>query len=165
MSVRGCFQGVIGAKATEVRLREINKEFTYLTRESDIKKGKFILSWLSKDGLVKHTTTPNPSARNNFKKLEDALPILENMILSNDDCVHPIPPRDCNTSDENNTVWILKLPRTTLVMPVTLLLVTGGSLMIMRGSIQSKNVLIVTNSSRTPHTGIMSSNVKILPLR
>ena len=87
MSVRGCFQGVIGAKATEVRLREINKEFTYLTRESDIKKGKFILSWLSKDGLVKHTTTPNPSARNNFKKLEDALPILENMILSNDDDV------------------------------------------------------------------------------
>ena len=111
MSVRGCFQGVMGFKATEVRLREINKEFTYLTRESDIKKGKFILSWLSEDGLVKHTTAPNPSAKNNFKKLEDALPVMENMILSNDHCVHPISPPDCNTSDENNNSMDFEFPK------------------------------------------------------
>ena len=73
----------MGFKATEVRLREANKDFTYLTRESDIKKGKYILSWLSNDGSVKHATAPNPSARNNFKKLEDALSVMENMILSN----------------------------------------------------------------------------------
>ena len=46
MSARGCYQGVIGSKDAETRLRGINKDFTLLTRESDIKKGKFILSWL-----------------------------------------------------------------------------------------------------------------------
>ena len=56
MSVRGCYQGVIGSKATDTRLREIQEGFSYLTRESDIKKGKFVLSWLSKDGSIKHST-------------------------------------------------------------------------------------------------------------
>ena len=60
-----------------------------------MKKGKFIVTWLLKDGSVKHSTVPNPSARNNFKKLEDALPIMERMIESNDECVHPVPPLDC----------------------------------------------------------------------
>ena len=50
-------------------------------RESDIKKGKFILSWLTKDGSVKHTTAPNPSARNNFKTMEEALTVLKKMIF------------------------------------------------------------------------------------
>ena len=44
MSVSGCYQGVLGFKAAEIRLRERDKDFTYLTRESDLKKGKFILS-------------------------------------------------------------------------------------------------------------------------
>lgn len=59
-----------------------------------MKKGKFILTWLFKDGSVKHSLVPNPSVRNNFKKLEDALPIMERMIESNDECVHPVPPLD-----------------------------------------------------------------------
>ena len=67
MSVKGCYQGVMGSKAAEVRLREIDKDFTYLTRESDIKRGKFILSWLSKDGSIKHTLAQNRSAKMNFK--------------------------------------------------------------------------------------------------
>ena len=62
---------MIGSKTAEDRLREINKDFTYLTRESDIRKGKFIMSWLSEDGFVKHTVAPNPSARKNFKTLKN----------------------------------------------------------------------------------------------
>ena len=42
MSVRGCYQGMMGFKAAETRLRETNVDFSFLTRESDIKKGKFI---------------------------------------------------------------------------------------------------------------------------
>ena len=68
MSVKGCYQGVIGCKAAEKRLRETTIDFSFLTRESDIKKGKFILSWMTKDGSVKHTTAPNPSARNRIWK-------------------------------------------------------------------------------------------------
>ena len=108
MSARGCYQGVISSKEAETRLRGINKDFTFLTRESDIKKGKFILT---KDGSVKHTTAPNPSARNNFKTMEEALTVLEKMILSNDECVNPVP-RDSDTSDENNNSMDLKLPVT-----------------------------------------------------
>ena len=96
MSVEGCYQGVLGFKAAELRLREMDKDFTYLTRESDIKKGKFILSWLTKDGSVKHTTAPNPSAKNNFHKMEEASSVLDKMISSNDECVHPVPPRNCD---------------------------------------------------------------------
>ena len=96
MSVKGCYQGVIGCKAAEKRLRETNIDFSFLTRESDIKKGKFILSWLTKDGSVKHTAAPNPSARNNFQKLEEALSVLEQMIESNDECVYEVPPRESN---------------------------------------------------------------------
>ena len=44
MSVRLCYQGVLGFKEAETRLREFNQDFNYLTREFDIKKGKFILS-------------------------------------------------------------------------------------------------------------------------
>ena len=99
MSVRGCYQGMMGFKAAETRLRETNMDFSFLTRETDIKKGKFILSWLTKDGSVKHTAAPNPSARNNFQKLEEALSVLEQMIESNDECVYEVPTRDSDISD------------------------------------------------------------------
>ena len=93
---------MMGFKAAETRLRETNMDFSFLTRESDIKKGKFILSWLAKDGSVMHTAAPIPSARNNFQKLEEALSMLEQMIESNDECVNPVPPRGNDISDENN---------------------------------------------------------------
>ena len=67
---------MIGSKAAKVRLREIDKDFTYLTRESDIRRGKFILSWFSKDGSIKHTFASNPSARKSFKKLDEAFPVM-----------------------------------------------------------------------------------------
>ena len=89
----------MGFKAAETRLRETNMDFSFLTRESDIKKGTFILSWLTKDGSVKHTAAPNPSARNNFQKLEEALSVLEQMIESNDECVYEVPTRDSDISD------------------------------------------------------------------
>ena len=93
---------MMGFKAAETRLRETNMDFSFLTRETDIKKGKFILSWLTKDGSVKHTAAPNPSARNNFQKLEEALSVLEQMIKSNDKCVYEVPLCDSDISDENN---------------------------------------------------------------
>ena len=59
---------VMGYKLVEDRLRGSNKDFSYLIRESDTKKGKFILVTLTKSGSsVKHTLAPNPSARKNFQ--------------------------------------------------------------------------------------------------
>ena len=71
MSVRGCYQGVISFKTAEIRLRQNGKDLSYLTRESDTKKGKFILSWLSNKGIAKHTTVQNPSARLSYKNFEE----------------------------------------------------------------------------------------------
>ena len=81
----------------EDRLRGSNKEFVYLTRESNIKKGKFIMSSMTGSGSsVKHTVAPNPSARKSFQSLEEASEVLERMISSNEDCLNAIPPPDLN---------------------------------------------------------------------
>ena len=100
---------MMGFKAAETRLRETNMDFSFLTRESDIKKGKFILSWLTKDGSVKHTAAPNPSAGNNFQKLEEALSVLEQMIESNDECVYEVPRHDSDRSGINHFNHHLRL--------------------------------------------------------
>ena len=90
----GCHQGVMGHKLMEDRLRGSNEDLSYLTR--DIKKGKFILSSLTRSGLVKHTVAPNPSAKKIFQSLEEASDFLEKMILSSNDCLNAIPPPDLN---------------------------------------------------------------------
>ena len=46
----GVSPGGDGPQVAEDRLRGSNKEFVYLTRKSDIKKGKFILSTLTGSG-------------------------------------------------------------------------------------------------------------------
>ena len=103
--VRGCHQGVMGHKLAEDRLRGSNKEFVYLTRESNIKKGKFIMSSMTGSGSpVKHTITPNPSARKSFQSLEEASEVLEKMISSNKDCLNAIPPPDIETDANNNSM-------------------------------------------------------------
>ena len=104
--MRECHQGVMGHKLAEDRLRGSNKEFVYLTRESDIKKGKFILSTLTagSGSSVKHTVAPNPSARKHVQSLEEASEVLEKMILSNKDCLNTIPPPDIDTDANNNSM-------------------------------------------------------------
>ena len=103
--VRGCHQGVMGHKLAEDRLRGSNKEFVYLTRESNIKKGKFIMSSMTGSGSsVKHTVAPNPSARKHVQSLEEA-EVLEKMISSNKDCLNAIPPPDIDT-DSNNKLKV-----------------------------------------------------------
>ena len=62
----------MGHKVAEERLRESQKEFAYLTREFDIKRGRFIVSNLTKTGSVKHTFIPNSSAKKNYVNLEEA---------------------------------------------------------------------------------------------
>ena len=127
--VRGCHQGVMGHKLTEDRLRGSNEDLSYLTRESDIKKGKFILSSLTRSGLVKHTVAPNPSAKKIFQSLEEASDFLEKMILSNNDCLNAIPLPDIDTDANNNSMddWDCPVLLTWLVMPVTLLVNTAMS--------------------------------------
>ena len=94
-----------GPQVAEDRLRGSNKEFVYLTRKSDIKKGKFILSTLTGSGSsVKHTIAPNPSARKNFQSLGEASEVLEKMISSNNNCLNAIPSPNIDTDANNNSM-------------------------------------------------------------
>ena len=90
--VEACYQGIMGHKAAEERLREVGAD-SYLTRESDIKKGKFVLSFLSKTGAVKHSVLRNPAFRKEFKTIKEGSEVMEKMILTNDECVHQVPLR------------------------------------------------------------------------
>ena len=105
--VRACFQGVQAPKVIEDRLREADKQ-CYLTWQTEIKEKRFILSYVTENGAVKHATVPNPSARKVYGSLSDASDILERMILSNDDCLHPVkapaPPCRNDVSDDNNNI-------------------------------------------------------------
>ena len=91
----------------EDRLREADKQ-CYLTWQTEIKEKRFILSYVTENGAVKHATVPNPSARKVYGSLSDASEVLERMILSNDDCLHPVqaPASPCryDVSDDNNNI-------------------------------------------------------------
>ena len=126
--VRECHQGVLGHKVAEERLRESQKEFAYLTRESDIKRGRFIVSNLTKTGTVKHTVIPNSSAKKNYVNLEEASDVLEKVILSMEDCFNSIPPPEIDT-DAIIIAWMTGtgLLMTSPATPVTLLLTTTAN--------------------------------------
>ena len=89
------------------RLREANKQ-CYLTWQTEIKKKRFILSYVTENGAVKHATVSNPSAMNGYGSMIDSSDVLKLMILSNDDCVYPVkapaPPCRNDVSDDNNNI-------------------------------------------------------------
>ena len=58
-----CWHGKVSSREAERRLVAVNKTNAYLFRESDIKRNKFILSYISDKtrGLFKHLIVPAPS--------------------------------------------------------------------------------------------------------
>ena len=99
-------QGFQSPKVIEVRLRDIDKRQCYLPWQSEIRDKRFILSYVTEKGAVKHSVVPNPSAKKCFVSLTEASDVMERMIISNDDCVYPVSvpvsPHRNDTSDDNN---------------------------------------------------------------
>ena len=60
-----CWHGKVSSREAERRLVAVNKTNAYLFRESDIKRNKFIFSYISDKtrGLFKHLIVPAPSKR------------------------------------------------------------------------------------------------------
>ena len=56
-----CWHGKVSSREAERRLVAVNKTNAYLFRESDIKRNKFILSYISDKtcGLFKHLIVPS----------------------------------------------------------------------------------------------------------
>ena len=75
----------------------VNKTKAYLFRESDIKRNKFILSYISDKtrGLIKHLIVPVPSKKG-FSSVCDAFSVMDRMVVSSDHCSNPVPPSIVN---------------------------------------------------------------------
>ena len=58
-----CYHGPVSAQQAEDRLRSVSKDSSYLTRESDLQGGRFILSSIS-NGKIKHFVVPDRDGNN-----------------------------------------------------------------------------------------------------
>ena len=104
--VRECHQGFQSPKVIEEMLRDSDKRQCSLTWQSQIREKRLVLSYVTEKGAVKRSIMPNPSAKKCFVSLAEASDIMERMIVSNDDCIHPVsvplPPHRNDFSDDNN---------------------------------------------------------------
>ena len=98
--VEECWHGQLSSKKAEERLLAVNKAKAYLFRESDIKKNRFILSYVSdKDrGIFKHLLIPAPT-RKAFSSVNEASSVMERLVLTSDHCSNPVPPSTLDLSD------------------------------------------------------------------
>ena len=99
-----CWHGQISKEEAENRLRASNKTNAYLFRESDIKRRRFLLSYISdKDrGLFKHVFVPNPSARKAYSSVSEASDVMGRMVLTSDHCRHPVCPLPPDPDENGN---------------------------------------------------------------
>ena len=86
--------GRLGKSLTEQRLRRFGREDGYLTRESNIQEGFFILSVFVK-GEVIHRVAPNKDGLIKKQSFEEATLILSELILAKEDCREPLSPGFC----------------------------------------------------------------------
>ena len=83
------FHDVLGCRDAEARLE--GREGAYLFRESDVKAGLFIITYV-KNSSVSHLVTPNKNGKFIRQKLEDAVEIAADVIACSDSYRHPVPP-------------------------------------------------------------------------
>ena len=63
-------------------MEDSNKRQCYLTWQSQIRDKRFVLSYVTEKGAVKHTVVPNPSAKKCFVSLTETSDVMERMIVS-----------------------------------------------------------------------------------
>ena len=89
-SVRSSFfHDVISFSDAEARLE--GREGAYLFRESDIKSGMFIISFV-KNSSVSHIVTPRKDGKYFRQTLEEAVDIAADIISASQNFDHPVPP-------------------------------------------------------------------------
>ena len=90
-----CYHGRVGVSLTEQRLRRFGKEGGFLTRESNIQPGFYILSVFVK-GEVIHRVAPNKDGLIKKQSFEEATLVLSELILAKEDCSVPLSPGFCS---------------------------------------------------------------------
>ena len=86
---RSFYHEVIGYRDAESRLE--GREGSYLFRESDIKPGLFIISYVQ-NSSVTHILTPNKNGKFFRQTLEEAVDIAADIISASQSYIDPVPP-------------------------------------------------------------------------
>ena len=89
--ISDCYHGRIGASLAEQRLRRYGKDGGYLTRESNIQQGFFILSTFVKGEAI-HRVAPNKDGLIKKQSLDEATLVLSELILAKEECSNPLSP-------------------------------------------------------------------------
>ena len=96
---RSFFHDVLGSQEAESRLE--GREGAYLFRESDVKSGLFIISYV-KNSSVSHLVTPNRDGKFIRQTLEEAVDIAADVIACSDSYRHPVPPSPGDGSSQSS---------------------------------------------------------------
>ena len=88
-----CYHGFLGECQAEDRLRKSGKERGFLSRQSDVRPGFFILTFLDK-GKVCHQVAPNKEGKYNKQSYDEAAEVIDEMISCKEQCEHPVVPPD-----------------------------------------------------------------------
>ena len=97
---RSFYHDVLGCREAEARLE--GREGAYLFRESDVKSGLFIISYV-KNSSVSHLVTPNRHGKFIRQTLEEAVEIAADVIASDSDSYHhPVPPSPGDESSQSS---------------------------------------------------------------
>ena len=91
MPVSDCYHDTLGVSLAEERLRRFGQEGGYLIRQSDVKPGFYILSFIEK-GKTVHQVAPNKDGKFFKQTFNEAAIVLEDLIQSKVECEHPVPP-------------------------------------------------------------------------
>ena len=91
---RSYYHEVLCYRDAESRLE--GREGSYLFRESDVKPGIFVISYVKSSAVV-HILVPNDKGTYIRQSLEQAVNIAADIIASSD-CHHPVPPPDQTSS-------------------------------------------------------------------
>ena len=89
-----CYHGRLGVSLAEQRLRRFGKEGGFLTRESNIKQGFFILSVFVKGDII-HRVTPNKDGLIKKQSFDGADVVLNDLIQAKEECSEPLSPGFC----------------------------------------------------------------------
>ena len=97
------YHDVLGVREAESRLE--GREGAYLLRESDVKAGIFIISYV-KSSSVSHILVPKKDGRFIRQSLEEAVDVAADIQSSSDCFEHPVPPpsqsRDTSRAGDND---------------------------------------------------------------
>ena len=93
------YHNVLGFRDAEARLE--GREGSYLLRESNVKSGLFIISYV-KSTSVAHILVPRNDGKYVRQSLEQAVDIAADIVGASDCFKHPVPPPTQSSSDSES---------------------------------------------------------------